>query len=264
MKLTNIVQKFQFTIEWFDSVDSTNRVVAERKSSLADGTCIAALEQTAGRGQKGNSWATAKGENLTFSLLYRPKDIPVQQQFCISQAVAVGLSNYLKAKGIDNKIKWPNDIYAGDLKICGVLIENSLKGAKVGDCIIGIGLNVNQTQFPAEIPNPTSMKMLSGEDYDIKKELPELLRHIGAALEKIEEPYTRNGLDAEYLRRLYRRGEWHMYEALPSSDIPTEKRSGKPFEARILGIDNAARLLLEQTDGTLKYFSFKEIKYLLS
>ena len=92
------MQKFQFTIEWFDSVDSTNRVVAERKSSLADGTCIAALEQTAGRGQKGNSWATAKGENLTFSLLYRPKDIPVQQQFCISQAVAVGLSNYLKAK----------------------------------------------------------------------------------------------------------------------------------------------------------------------
>lgn len=250
-------------IHWFDTVDSTNtRLMADRQQ-CNDGTVYAALFQTAGRGQKGNRWESKSGENLTFSILFKPEALPATEQFLLSQIVALGLVDYLADKGITASVKWPNDIYAGDRKICGTLIEPVLADGCVSAAVAGIGLNVNQLDFDPSLPNPTSMRCETGQPFDIHEELPKLLEHIFERYERIGSPYARNGFDALYLEKLYRRGEWFTFEELPASDVPAEHRSGRQVKARILGIDPKSRLLLEHADGTIHVYGSKEIKYIL-
>ena len=250
-------------IRWFDTVDSTNTRLMADKADLADRSVYAAMFQTAGRGQKGNRWESRSGENLTFSILLKPSFLPASEQFILSQVVALGLTDYLLEQGVEATIKWPNDIYAGDRKICGTLIENTLSEVRIAAAVAGIGLNVNQREFDPSLPNPTSLSLQTGREYDVREELPKLLACIFRYYERLDSPYARNGFDAMYLEKLYRRGCWHSFEEMPASDIPTEHRSGRRIEARILGIDTEARLLLELRDGTLRHYGFKEIKYLL-
>ena len=146
-------------IIWLDSTDSTNNEVKRRFEALDNLSVVSALEQTKGRGQHGNTWLSMPGENLTFSLIVKDFRIKANEQSAISQATALSLTKLLGRHGIEARIKWPNDIYAGDNKICGILIENSLKGMEIDWSIIGIGLNVNQTSFPEHLPNPTSMRL---------------------------------------------------------------------------------------------------------
>lgn len=250
-------------IHWFDTVDSTNtRLMADRQQ-CNDGTVYAALFQTAGRGQKGNRWESKAGENLTFSILFKPEALPATEQFLLSQIVALGLVDYLATKGITAMVKWPNDIYAGDRKICGTLIEPVLADGRVTAAVAGIGLNVNQLEFDPSLPNPTSMRCETGQSFDIREELPRLLAPIFDRYERIGSPYARNGFDALYLEKLYRRGEWFTFEELSASDVPAEHRSGHQVKARILGIDPKSRLLLEHADGTIHVYGSKEIKYIL-
>ena len=251
------------SIRWFDTIDSTNTRMLADQAGLSDRTVYAALFQTAGRGQKGNRWESRPGENLTFSILLKPAQLHVREQFILSQIVALGILDYLRAEGVDATIKWPNDIYAGDRKICGTLIENSLSDGRIACSVAGIGLNLNQRVFDPALPNPTSLSLVTGRHYDVKSELPRLLACIFAYYDKIWSPYARNGFDAMYLEHLYRRGQWHLFEEMPASEVPTEHRSGRRLEARILGIDPEARLLLEHRDGTLHHYGFKEIKYVL-
>ena len=233
------------------------------KDSLTDKNVYAALFQTAGRGQKGNRWESRAGENLTFSILLKPEGIHVTEQFTISQVVALGIIDYLGLHGVKASVKWPNDIYAGDRKICGTLIENTLKDKSISASIAGIGLNMNQTVFDPSIPNPTSLSLETGKSFDVKEELPELLNCIYGYYDQLGSAYARNGFEAKYLEQLYRRGEWHFFEVLPASDIPAEYRSGLRIEARILGTDTESRLLLEHRDGTLHSYGFKEVKYVI-
>ncbi|MBR1539405.1 MAG: biotin--[Bacteroidales bacterium] len=251
------------SIRWFDTVDSTNTQLMNDKALLPDRSVYAALFQTAGRGQKGNRWESRPGENLTFSLLLKPAALAVTEQFILSQIVALGLLDYLEGEGVTATIKWPNDIYAGDRKICGTLIENTLADGMIAASIAGIGLNLNQKVFDPAIPNPTSLSLVTGKAYDVKEELPKLLACIEAYCDQLDSAWARNGFDAKYLEHLYRRGEWHSFEEMPSSDIPTEHRTGRRIEARILGIDTEARLLLEHRDGALRSYAFKEIKYII-
>ena len=251
------------SIRWFDTVDSTNTRLMNDKADLPDKTVYAARFQTAGRGQKGNRWESRAGENLTFSILLKPEAVSAVEQFILSQIVALGLVDYLAAEGVSATIKWPNDIYAGDRKICGTLIEPTLSEGRVAAAVAGIGLNLNQQSFDPSLPNPTSLTLQTGKAYDIREELPKLLACIFCYYDRLGSVYARNGFDALYLERLYRRGQWHFFEELPASDIPAEHRSGLRVEARILGIDTKARLLLEHRDGTLHAYGFKEIKYLL-
>lgn len=251
------------SIRWFDTVDSTNTQLMKDRDSLPDRSVYAALFQTAGRGQKGNRWESRPGENLTFSLLLKPVFLSVADQFILSQIVALGLLDYLEEQGVKASIKWPNDIYAGDRKICGTLIENTLSEGHIAAAIAGIGLNLNQKEFDPAIPNPTSLSLETGKTYDVKEELPRLLACIFRYCDRLDSPYARNGFDAMYLDKLYRRGEWHAFEEMPATEVPTEHRSGRRIEARILGIDNSARLLLEHRDGTLHAYGFKEIKYII-
>ena len=250
-------------IHWFDTIDSTNTRLLADQAGLPDRTVYAALFQTAGRGQKGNRWESRPGENLTFSILVKPSQLSVREQFILSQVVALGLLDFLREEGVVATIKWPNDIYVGDRKICGTLIENVLSEGRVAAAVAGIGLNLNQRVFDPAIPNPTSLTLHTGKVYDVRETLPRVLAPISARCDKLGSPYARNGYDAEYLEHLYRRGEWRQFEEMPASDVPTEHRAGRRIDARILGIDNAARLLLEHTDGTLHAYSFKEIKYII-
>ena len=251
------------SIRWFDTTDSTNNRLLADKEWLPDRTVYAALYQTAGRGQKGNRWESRPGENLMFSILLKPARLFVREQFLLSQIVALGLLDYLRAEGIEATIKWPNDIYAGDRKICGTLLENSLSDGRIASSVAGIGLNMNQRDFDPSLPNPTSMTLVTGRHYDVKAELPKLLACIFSYCDRLDSPYARNGFDAMYLEHLYRRGQWRFFEEMPACEIPTEHRTGHRIEARILGIDTDARLLLEHRDGTLHHYGFKEVKYVL-
>ncbi|MEE1168368.1 MAG: biotin--[acetyl-CoA-carboxylase] ligase, partial [Alistipes sp.] len=113
--------------------------------------------QTAGRGQRGHTWHSVEGENVTFSVVLKPTFLPVVEQFLLSEIVAISLVDTMKEYGIDCRIKWTNDLYAGDSKLAGVLIEHSLSVEGIARTIVGIGLNINQVDFPSDLPNPTSM-----------------------------------------------------------------------------------------------------------
>ena len=191
-------------IIWLERVDSTNDESRRHISEIDNLSVVSALEQTKGRGQRGNRWSSQPGENLTFSLIVKDFRIKANEQSAISQATALSLTKLLGRHGIEARIKWPNDIYAGDNKICGILIENSLKGMEIDWSIIGIGLNVNQTSFPEDLPNPTSMRLCTGNSnpYNTREILEEFMgiftgyyrEYINGngALDRLEEQFVSN------------------------------------------------------------------------
>lgn len=159
--------KAEIPITWFDSIDSTNSEARRQLPANAKMSVYAAKFQTAGRGQRGNKWSSAAGQNLTFSVLLnfthpQMPDLAVRNQFLLSIASALSVSDLLRKLNIRNTIKWPNDIYIGRRKVCGMLIENIVGNAGLEHSIIGIGLNLNQTEFPPELVNPTSVLVASG------------------------------------------------------------------------------------------------------
>ena len=191
-------------IIWLERVDSTNDEARRHISEIDNLSVVSALEQTKGRGQHGNTWLSMPGENLTFSLIVKDFRIKANEQSAISQATALSLTKLLGRHGIEARIKWPNDIYAGDNKICGILIENSLKGMEIDWSIIGIGLNVNQTSFPEDLPNPTSMRLCTGNSnpYNTREILEEFMGIFtgyyreylngNGALDRLEEQFVSN------------------------------------------------------------------------
>jgi BirA family biotin operon repressor/biotin-[acetyl-CoA-carboxylase] ligase len=246
-----------FNINWYETVDSTNSEALKKFSKSDDFTVFAARYQTSGRGQKGTSWESEEGKNLTFSLLLKPDALKAENQFVIAQIVTVAIKRYLKSRGVEATIKWPNDIYVDDLKICGILIEHFLAGDTLSGSVIGVGLNINQEKFVSGAPNPVSLKQITGKEYDLEEELEALL----GAIYEIYYPYVNflsnsliAKLEKEYHESLYRLDELHKYQETPGDEVIT---------ARIRGIDQNACLLLEQEDGTVRRYHFKEIKYIL-
>jgi BirA family biotin operon repressor/biotin-[acetyl-CoA-carboxylase] ligase len=239
-------------------VDSTNRYVRDEAAVLwknrgtGDFAIVTAGHQTAGRGQRGNTWNSNAGENLLFSILVRPGEtLEVSKQFLLSQAVALSIHDAMKCHGIDTQVKWPNDIYAGNRKLAGILLELDYSGAFVEQAIIGIGLNVNQENFPPMDRVPVSMKMLLGRNLGINDVL-------ATALEFFEHYYSqmlygnREALAAEYSRLLL------GYKELRSF-VDSEAR----FDAVIEGVEGDGHLLLRRSDGTLSRYAFKEVEQLL-
>ena len=168
-----------------DSVDSTNKEVRRRLDSLDNMSVISATEQTAGRGQGDHTWHSRPGQNLTFTVLLKFSDIgvlPARDAGRINDFVTSSLLAYLDSRGIEARIKLPNDIYVKDKKICGMLIENILDGPNIGKSIIGIGLDVNQTDFPEDLPNPVSMAQITGRSYTLEEELARLLAEMRSRL----------------------------------------------------------------------------------
>lgn len=188
-------------IIWLDSVDSTNNELARHIADLDNLSVVAAREQTAGRGQGDHKWSSVPGENLTFSVLLKfPPMEPVEpsQLLLLTQMITCAIREYLLEKGVDTRIKWHNDIYAGDRKICGILIENTFEGASLRSCIAGVGLNINQAVFPEDLPNPVSLSMLTGLKYDVGRELEMVAGHIEKSAGLLQSARGRIYLDAYF------------------------------------------------------------------
>lgn len=245
---------------WYESVDSTNNEAARLISSLDNLSVISALHQTAGRGQRGNTWNSDSGTNLMFSLVLKFGDrvlpvLPATLQFAISEATTLGIAEFLKRYGISARIKWPNDIYVYDRKICGILIENRIRNGLVSASIVGIGLNLNQETFPDNLPNPTSVFLESGKVSDIRKSLEYLLDDIGKYLDILVSEGYADALRVPYLKKMYRKDAVHLY---------IDNLDGHEFEGIIRGISDNGCLVVETSDGFVREFAFKEISYVIS
>ena len=161
-------------IIWLEKTDSTNDELRRRLNQSGDLAIIAAESQTAGRGQGDHSWHSAPGQNLTFSVLLRHRCLKASDALAVTSIMALGIRDYLQTKGIEPWIKWPNDIWVGEKKICGILVENSIRAGRIDYSIVGVGLDVNQTEWPSDLPNPVSLKELTGRQYDTREELRQL------------------------------------------------------------------------------------------
>lgn len=247
--------------------DSTNLDAWRNKDTAGDMTVWSAGFQTEGRGQRGNRWKSAERENLMFSILFKPHGIRAAGQYMIFQICSVGIVRYLKMKGLSARIKWPNDIYVGDRKICGMLIENVLSGDRLTVSIAGIGININQRVFPEDLPNPISLVLATEASgtghagpFDLDKELDEVLESIFALYSGSDGAGFADRLEDEYTGLLYRLGEYAMFEE-------TEYVTGAAphrFKGRIVGVErHTARLLVEKEDGQASGYYFKEIRYIL-
>ena len=248
-------------IIWLDSIDSTNEEARRRTSALDNLSVLSALSQTAGRGQRGNTWSAKPGENLTFSIVlkYGPgatPEIRAWDQSVISEITALSVVDFLGAHGIGTKIKWPNDIYAGDRKICGILIEHSVRNGLLSSSIIGIGLNVNQRNFDVNLPNPTSMAL----SLDQTLSLPGLLEDFMQTFRGYWRRYLNITGGQMQVRRLYLSQMWRKDS--PARYLDTV--SGKEFIGIIRGLSDIGHLVVEDTEkGELKEFAFKEISYII-
>ena len=214
---------------------------------------VAAVNQTAGRGQRGNRWISAPGDNLTFSLLLRPEALPAREVIALTCYATLVVRDALRAEGVSAVIKWPNDIYVGKRKICGMLVENGLEGADIAWSVIGIGINLNQTVFPGGVQNPTSLKRLTGKTYDPSAFLEGLCRRLESMLPELETEERRNALRDAYERDLFQKGLQARYR-----DLAT----GSEFMGTILGITPEGLLRIE-AEGRERTFGFKEVGYIL-
>lgn len=234
-------------------VDSTNTFLKDtlsKSTPLLDGTVIMAEKQYAGRGQTNNSWQSEAGMNLTFSILLNPGFLPVDRQFELNKAISIAINDVLNRYTPGNAfIKWPNDSYIGNKKIGGMLIENIVHGNKIRHAIIGIGLNVNQVNFPQSLKNVTSLKQGLHQDYDLMVLLGEICSAVEARYLQLKAGSGRK-ITEEYLSKLYLRDEWALFK------FDNKIQSGK-----ILGITDTGQLLLE-TPEELRLFDNKEIEFI--
>lgn len=237
----------------FNSLASTNQKLIDlnRESYLPEFTVVVASEQTSGRGQVGNSWESEPGKNLTFSIIVRPDFLPIQQQFRITQVITLALIKLLRPILPQVRIKWPNDIYCGEKKIAGILVENSLKGSKLESSIIGVGLNVNQEIFLSDAKNPASMKQLTDKEFELNKLLNELTINFIEIYIDWQINRDDNNLHQNYLQNLYRGKGTHLF-----SDT-----NGK-FEAEIAEIKPSGHLILKTTTGEQRTYAFKEVSFI--
>ena len=237
----------------FGTLSSTNQYATEllAKSEPAEGTVILADAQTAGRGQFGSSWESQAGENLLFSLILYPRFLPPRDQFLLAQLTALAIADVVAALVPARvQVKWPNDIYIGDRKVAGILIQNQLGPGQIQHCIVGVGLNTNQTQFPPHLPNPTSLALATGANLDREALLDELLAGLEQRYLMLKNGRTDN-LRADYRERLYGRG-YPMTFRLPE---------GRSFDGRIIGVDPYGKLKVEGSEGRINLFRPKEISY---
>lgn len=240
-------------VELYDAVDSTNDVAKElfHAKKASHGTIVRANFQTKGRGRQGAFWESAKNENLLFSVILVPEQYAPSQQFVINKLVAVALADFLQnmISGVSVKIKWPNDIYIEKKKIAGILIEHAILGETLSRTIIGIGLNINQTAFESA-PNPISLKMITGKDWDIAALCERFSEKLFVEFEKIDPRHTEK-LTEHYRRLLYQLGERKKYRI-----------ESVEYDAVILGVSEDGRLVLQYDDGTIRHHELNSIKYL--
>ena len=241
-----------------NETDSTNRYLQQLcqeagNNKVEEFTTICADYQTAGKGQRGNSWEAAKGANLLFSFVCYPTFVPIRQQFVLSQLISLGIKETLDEYCSDISIKWPNDIYWKEKKICGILIENDLQGNSIGRCISGIGLNINQEVFLSDAPNPISLKQITGEHYQRETILEKVMQRIEQSYQKLKEDSAyASELATRYAASLFRREGLHCYQ----------DKDGL-FYARLVRVEADGRFVLMDEANQERSYLFKEVQYVL-
>ena len=235
---------------------STNTYLSRLAATLPGGTVIYTPSQTAGRGQKGNTWESEDGKNLTFSLLLKQPPVKARDQFYLSEAAALAVVEALVAEaGDDFTVKWPNDVYWQDKKACGMLLENSLDGTDIATCVVGIGINVNQERFVSDAPNPVSLINITGHEHDLMSLLKRVCSRIEQLVDSLGNEEARRDLHRRYMTALYRNdGQLH----------PWEDAEGRYFMASVAGIAPDGTLTLEHEDGTRHDYLFKQVKHIIS
>lgn len=228
---------------------STNLILKEmlREYDLSEGFVLRTDFQSTGKGQSGNSWESEHSKNLLFSILLYPNHVPIAEQFILSQIVSLALKKTLDSYTEGFSIKWPNDIYFQDKKIGGILIENSLQGAKINTTIIGIGLNINQKVFISDAPNPISLRQITGKHYGRKVILKQIVEQIMTLYQNMDV----ETIQKEYFECLYRKSGFHAY-----------KDETGVFEAEIENIELDGCLKLKTHSGELRAYYFKEVMFL--
>jgi len=234
--------------------DSTNNYLKQLASNGAVEECTVVWSdyQSSGKGQRGNSWESESGKNLLFSIILYPDMVKACGQFILSQIVSLAVVDCLRKYTDNITIKWPNDIYWQEKKICGILLENTLIEDKIRQSVAGIGININQTDFKSNAPNPVSLRQITDCDYNVENILDDVLNNLTRYYNKIKD-----GKEKEIIRYykdlLFRKDGYHLYN------------DGKiDFLARIKDIEPSGILVLETVTGSIKHFAFKEVKYILS
>lgn len=233
---------------------STNSYAIEllSKERPEEGCVVITDYQTQGKGTDTNTWESEKGKNLTFSLILYPK-LAADQQFLLNKAISLGIYDFLvkEIPGLKISIKWPNDLYIEDKKICGILIQNSVIGNKLQYMVVGIGLNVNQTLFISNAPNPVSLKMITGLDYNLDEILQGLLHSISERYLSAK-PETTVKIETEYHKSLYHLMEWNNYLI-----------KGINMHLRITGTTLYGQLVLENEAGETIVCDLNEVKFII-
>ena len=238
-----------------EATDSSNnyakRLIAANKAT--HGTVVLAYCQEAGKGHAGNQWESEAKKNLLMSIVLFPEFLPADKQFYLSKIISLAITDLLQEE-IPHKavsIKWPNDIYAGDKKMAGILIENSVSGHYMHSSVVGIGLNLNQENFSGELPNPVSLKQITGNNYSIGAMAERLQEKFYSWYSHLEMQQIR-AIDISYLGKLYRKNQWCRF-----------RKNAKTFEARINGIGEYGQLILEDRKGRLSEYQFKEVEFII-
>ncbi|XLS28291.1 biotin--[acetyl-CoA-carboxylase] ligase [Flavobacteriaceae bacterium M23B6Z8] len=237
-----------------NAIDSTNaflkRLIQEKE--LPDYTVVTAEKQMEGRGQMGTSWQSEPYKNLVASVFKRISCVESDSQFLLSIAVSLAVVRTLEHFKIpDLKIKWPNDILSANKKICGILIETLIKQGSMDAAIIGIGLNVNQVNFPG-LPSATSMKIACGKEYELDEVRDQLLFQFTHFADSWSDHSIKNELEEMYLSYLFR-------YLKPST---FENTTGEKFMGFIEGVAKSGKLKIRLEDEVIKEFDIKEVKLL--
>lgn len=241
-------------VDFYESLDSTNDFVKLNlhQANFPEGTVVLARYQTKGRGQMGNVWDSSANLNLTFSIVLYPRFLSPTQQFsinlCISTALQEAIKYFLPNRPV--KVKWPNDLYVANHKIAGILIENIIMGNKINASIVGIGLNVNQENFPKKLSNPTSLRIESGLEFELQTVLEQICQQIELQYKRLKSGLNHQLRD-QYLQVLFRFKEIGLYE-----------REGKVFEGQIVDVNPDGQLVLE-TDSGIEAFANKQIRFVV-
>lgn len=243
----------------FEELPSTNSWAAEllaptdtAKTKPPEGTVVRAANQTAGKGQLGSRWQSEPGENLLLSIIFYPNWLEPRCQFYLGMAVALALYDCLSTLSdrLQTAIKWPNDLYLNDRKTAGILIQNTLSGTQFQSSIVGIGLNLNQSLFPPDLPNAGSVALALGR----RLELDEVEAKLYTALEQRYlqlKAGQRTAIKGEYEQRLWRRGKTANFQ---------RHADGSHFEGCILGVTEQGLLRVETADGE-EHFEVKGLRF---
>lgn len=237
-----------------EKVNSTNEYTADllKSREIKEGTVIWALEQSAGKGQGNKTWDSEPGKNLTFTMILHPFFLVPEKQFFLNEAVALGILDFTGIFISKEKlsIKWPNDIYAGKKKLGGILINNIISGMILETSLLGIGLNINQTEFSPLIPNPVSFKLLINKDLELRHTLIGLCQSVDVRYRQLQNERFKE-IHNDYCENLLGYDRWNNY--LSGDQVMVGK---------IKGVTESGRLLVQNRESQLLEFDHHQIQYI--